>query len=65
MSSYLFDWFRQVFIFSETGLHLETRSLFTDALLLQFSYDKSKKRLTIVKDQNRSQFHQFSYEHKF
>jgi len=41
----------QAFVFSETGLHLETRSLFTDALLLQFFYNKNQL-LTTIKDQS-------------
>ena len=40
----------QVHVFAETGQHLETRSLFTDATLLQFLYDKSQ-RLATIKDQ--------------
>ena len=29
----------EVFVFSERGQHLETRTLFTDSILLQFTYD--------------------------
>ena len=33
----------EVFVFSENGLHLETRTLFTDSILLQFIYDDNNR----------------------
>ena len=33
----------EVFVFSESGLHLETRTLFTDSILLQFIYDSRNR----------------------
>ena len=33
----------EAFIFSEQGLHLETRTLFTDSILLQFTHDNQKR----------------------
>ena len=33
----------EVFVFSESGLHLETRTLFTDSILLQFIYDSNNR----------------------
>ena len=32
----------ELFIFSSSGDHLETRSLFSDSTLLKFSYDNEK-----------------------
>ena len=29
----------EVFVFSESGMHLETRTLFTDSILVQFMYN--------------------------
>ena len=33
----------EAFIFSEQGLHLETRTLFTDSILLQFTHDNQQR----------------------
>jgi len=46
-------WTNEVFIFSHEGLHLESRSLFTDAPIISFHYDE-EGRLAKIIDKQRS-----------